>query len=188
MKKFLSAVWARIKEGVRRFFVVLKKNPELVPITALLVSFLVYSLNLTAVSNTTAKIYGPHMGLCSFIAMLFMILSFVTMLASYPKRQKPKWLMIAVSTVMYLSVIAADAYYYTRIQIALTREENPIAITATTLYIWEAQNLMITHIITVAVVIVCMYIEPLCAKLFKKIKTSVAVESNEVAEIELTEE
>ena len=188
MKKFLSAVWAKIKEGVRRFFVILKKNPELVPIAALLVSFFVYSLNLTAVSNTTAKIYGPHMGLCSFISMLFMILSFVTMLASYPKRQKPKWLMIAISTAMYLCVIAADVYYYLRIEIALTRAENPIAITDTTMYIWEAQNLMVTHIITVVLVIACMYLEPVFAKLFKKIKTSVDVESNEVEAIELSEE
>ncbi len=188
MKKFFSSVLARLKEAVRRFFVFLKKKPDIIPILALTVSFLIYSLNLTAVSNTTAKIYGPHMGLCSFVTMLFMILSFVTMLGSYPKRQKPKWLMIAISTVMYLCVIAADVYYYLRIEIALTRAENPIAITETTMYIWEAQNLMITHIVSVAVIIVCMYLEPLFATLLKKINTSVEIESNEVEKIELSEE
>lgn len=188
MKNFFLDLWAKIKEGVRRFFVLLKKSPNLVPIVALLVSFLVYSLNLTAVSNTTAKIYGPHMGIASFISMLFMILSFVTMLGSYPKRQKPKWLMIVISTVMYLCVIAADAYYYLMINNALTRPENPITITVSTMYIWEAQNLMVTHIVTVVIVIACMYLEPVFAKLFKKINTSVDVESTEVSQIELSEE
>ena len=187
-KSAFAKILAWLKERVRRFFVMLKKKPDIVPITALVVSFLVYSLNLTAVSNTTAKIYGPHMGLCSFVAMLFMMLSFVCMLGAYPKRQKPKWLMILLMTVMYLVVIGADILYYIRIENAITRTENPIAITESTMYIWEAQNLMITHIVTVVVVIVLMYLEPLIAKLFKKIKTSVEVDTTSVDEIELSED
>ena len=188
MKAFFARVRDWAKETVRRFFVMLKKKPDLIPITALAVSFLLYSLNLTAISNTTAKIYGAHMGLCSFITMLFMMLSFVCMLGAYPKRQKPKWSMIALMTVMYLVVIGADILYYIRIETALTRAENPIKITTSTMYIWEAQNLMVTHIITVAIVIACIYLEPVFARLIRKIKTSVEVESNEVGEIELSEE
>lgn len=188
LKKGMGAIAAKLKEAVRRFFVFLKKNPNIIPIMALTVSFLIYSLNLTSVSNTTAKIYGDHMGLCSFISMLFMILSFVCMLGAYPKRQKPKWIMIALATVMYFGVIAADLLYYLRVETALTRAENPITVTVSTVYIWEAQNLMITHIISVAVVIVCMYLEPVFAKLLRKIKTSIEVESNEIHEIELSEE
>ena len=105
---FLERVKAKLKESLRRFFVFLKKNPPIIPIAALAAAFLIYSLNLTAVSNTTAKIYGQHMGLCSFVSMLFMILSFVCMLGAYPKRQKPKWVMIILATVMYLAVIGAD--------------------------------------------------------------------------------
>ena len=185
---FLERVKAKLKESLRRFFVFLKKNPPIIPIAALAVSFLIYSLNLTAVSNTTAKIYGQHMGLCSFVSMLFMILSFVCMLGAYPKRQKPKWVMIILATVMYLAVIGADLLYYLRVQDALTREQNPITLTVSTMYIWEAQNLMIIHIVSVAIVIACMYLEPTFAKLLKKINTSIEVESNEVAAIELSEE
>ena len=188
MKNFFATLPARLKEAVRRFFVFLKKKPDIIPIAALTVSFLIYSLNLTSVSNTTAKIYGAHMGLCSFVSMLFMILSFVCLLGAYPKRQKPKWIMIALATVMYLAVIGADILYYLRIETALTRAENPIAITVDTMYIWEAQNLMVVHIVSVAVVIVCMYLEPVFAKLLKKIKTTIEVESSEIAEIELSEE
>ena len=186
--KFFCTLKAKLKEAVRRFFVFLKKKPDIIPIAALTVSFLIYSLNLTSVSNTTAKIYGAHMGLCSFVAMLFMILSFVCMLGAYPKRQQPKWIMIALATVMYLAVIGADILYYVRIETAITRAENPILITESTMYIWEAQNLMVMHIISVVAVIACMYLEPVFAKLLKKIKTSIEVESNEVAEITLSEE
>ena len=175
-----------IKERVRRFFVFLKKNPSIIPTAALVVSFLIYSLNLTSVSNTTAKIYGPGMGLCSFVTMLFLILSFVSMLGAYPKRQKPKWILIALMTVMYLVVIAADLLYYIRINDALTRATNPIKLTTSTLYIWEAQNLMIAHIISVVVIIITMYLEPVFAKLLKKINTSVEIEGNEVEAIELS--
>lgn len=185
---FFGTLSSKLKEAVRRIFVFLKKKPDIIPILALTVSFLIYSLNLTSVSNTTAKIYGAHMGLCSFVAMLFMILSFVCMLGAYPKRQKPKWIMIALATVMYLAVIGADILYYIRIETALTRAENPIKLTESTMYIWEAQNLMVTHIISLVVVIACMYLEPVFAKLFKKINTSVEIESNDVAEIELSEE
>ena len=188
MKNFFATVLGKLKEAVRRFFVFLKKKPDIIPIVALTVSFLLYSLNLTSVSNTTAKIYGAHMGLCSFVAMLLMILSFVCILGAYPKRQKPKWVMIALATVMYAIVIAADVLYYIRIETALTRAENPIAITEATMYIWEAQNLMITHIVSVVIVIALMYLEPVFAKLLKKINTSVEIESNEVSAIELSED
>lgn len=187
-KKIAGKILAALKEAVRRFFAFLKKKPDSIPIAALAVSFLLYSLNLTAVSNTTAKIYGAHMGLCSFVSMLFMILSFVCLLGAYPKRQKPKWAMIVLATVLYLGVIFADILYYIRIETALTRPVDPITITESTMYIWEAQNLMIAHIVSVSVIVVLMYLEPLFAKLLKKIKTSIEVETNEVAAIELSED
>lgn len=185
---FLELVGAKLKESVRRFFVFLKKTPSVIPLAALTISFLIYSLNLTSVSNTTAKIYGAHMGLCSFVAMLFMILSFVCLLGAYPKRQKPKWVMIILATVMYLVVIGADILYYLRIEDALTRAKNPIELTVSTMYIWDAQTLMITHIVSIVIVIACMYLEPVFAKLLKKINTSIDVGSNTVGEIELSEE
>lgn len=183
-KKTSFGAWA--KEKARKFLVFLKKKPDIFPIAALVVSFLVYSLNLTAVSNTTAKIYGDHMGLCSFVTMLLMILSFVCMLSAYPKRQKPKWAMIVLMTVMYLVVIGADVLYFLRIQTAITREVNRIEITPSTMYILEANNLMIIHIVTVVVIIALMYLEPLIAKLLKKIRTSIEVEGTEVDSIELS--
>ena len=183
-----SKFGSRLKEFIRKILVFLKKKPDIFPILALVASFLIYSLNLTVVSNTTAKIYGEHMGLCSFVVMLFMILSFVCMLGAYPKRQKPKWVMIVLMTVMYIIVILADLLYYYRIYSAVNRAENPIKITTSTAYIASAQSLMIVHIISVVVIIALIYLEPLIARLLKKINTSIEVEGTSVESIELSDD
>ena len=90
-----------MKEIIRKFLVSLKKNPQVIPLLAHTVAFGIFSLNLTAISNTTAKIYGPNMGLCSFVTMLLSILVYVCLFSAYPKRQKPNWIMIAMILVMY---------------------------------------------------------------------------------------
>ena len=90
---------------------------------------------------------------------------------------------------MYGGVIFADYTYYTRIVEALTREENRLTITKSTIYIQEAQTVMIVHIVLVAITILTVVLEPLFAKLLKKINTSVEVEDNgEIGQIDLTED
>ena len=61
-KNVIGKLVAWLKEKVRKFFVALKKNPQSIPLVALVISFLQYSLNLTCISNTTAKIQGSNMG------------------------------------------------------------------------------------------------------------------------------
>ena len=164
-----------MKEMIRKFLVSLKKNPQVIPLLAHTVAFCIYSLNLTAVSNTTAKIYGPHMGLCMFSA--------------YPKRKKPNWIMIAMIIVMYGIIIFCDNFYSNRIWAAVKRTENPIEITESTQYILDAFNLMSTHITTTIVSAVLIVTEPLYAKLLKKINTSIEVEDNgNLGAIELSDE
>lgn len=178
-----------IKEKIRKMLVALKKNPQIIPILALTVSFVIFSFNLTDISNTTAKIYGPHMGLCAFISMLLSILSYVCMFSAFPKRKKPNMIMVGLLFAMYIVIIIADVAYYNNIVSALTRPENPIQITDSTLYILEAKSIMIAHIISVVVTIVCVALEPVFAKLFRKIKTSIEVEDNgELEAIDLGEE
>ena len=135
-----------MKEMIRKFLVSLKKNPQVIPLLAHTVAFGIFSLNLTDISNTTAKIYGPNMGLCSFAAMLLSILVYVCLFSAYPKRQKPNWIMIAMILVMYAAVIVSDNAYSNSIWAAVKRPENPIVITADTMYINDAYTLMSTHI------------------------------------------
>ncbi len=166
------------REFKRKFLVALKKNPQSIPLLAHTIAFCIFSLNLTAISNTTAKIYGAHMGLCAFMAMLFSILVYVCLFSAYPKRQKPNVAMIALILVLYAAIIFADIYYFGRINIAVTREVSPIKITQATNYISKAKAVMLAHIISVAVTAILVVTEPVYAKLLKKINTSIEVEDN----------
>ena len=178
-----------MKETIRKFLVSLKKNPQVIPLLAHTVAFAIYSINLTAVSNSTAKIYGPHMGLCSFATMLFSILAYVCLFSAYPKRKKPNWIMIAMILAMYAIIIFCDNFYADRIWAAVKRTENPIKITEATMYINDAWKLMSTHITATIVSAVLIVTEPIYAKLLKKINTSVEVEDNgDLGAIELSDE
>lgn len=178
-----------MKEIIRKFLVALKKNPQAIPLLAHTVAFCIFSFNLTAISNTTAKIYGTHMGLCAFVSMLFSILTYVCLFSAYPKRKKPNVPMIVLILVLYAAIIFADFYYYGRINAAITRAESPIQITQATFYILEAQYVMIQHIIAVIVSAVLIVFEPVYAKLLKKINTSVEVEGNgNLGSIDLSDE
>ncbi len=186
-KKTGFGAW--IKEKIRKLLVALKKNPQIIPLLALTVSFIIFSFNLTSISNTTAKIYGKHMGLCAFISMLLSILSYVCMFNAFPKRKKPNWIMVALLMVMYIIVIVADAFYINRIDYALYRPENPIVVTVETAYILYARYYMQMHIITIAITMACVLLEPVFAKLLRKINTSIDVEDNgEIEAVDISDE
>ena len=178
-----------MKEIIRKFLVSLKKNPQVIPLLAHTVAFGIFSLNLTAISNTTAKIYGPNMGLCSFVTMLLSILVYVCLFSAYPKRQKPNWIMVAMILVMYAIIIFSDNVYRNSILAAVKRPENPIELTESTMYINDAYLLMGTHITSVIVSAVLVVTEPIYAKLLKKINTSIEVEDNgNLGAIDLSDE
>ena len=184
-----SGVGAWLKERVRKILVSLKRNPQSIPLLAHTISFLVFSLNLTDISDTTMSVYGRHMGLCSFVSMVFSILIYVCMFSAFPKRQKPNWIMIALMYVMYAIILFADYYYLGRIAYALTRPENPIVVTKATQYIYNAQYYIGIHMVTIVITMVCVALEPLFAKLFKKINTSIEVEDNgELGAIDISDE
>lgn len=174
-KNIFKAFGAWLKEKIRKFLVALKKNPQSIPLAALCASFVTYSFNLSNISRTTEKIYGNHMGLASFISMLFMILSFVCMLGAFPKRQKPKISMILIMLVLYAGVIIGDIHYLNCI-INKVFIKQDIQVTAETAYIAHSYNTVIVNIVLIGVTIVCVLLEPVFAKLLKKIKTSIQIE------------
>lgn len=187
-KKNKSSVGTRVKESIRKGLVNLKRNPQSIPLVVLFAAFLVYSLNLTDMSDTTAKIQGVGMGLAQFSIMLFSLLSLVCMLNSFPRRKKPNIPMIVLMFIMFGIIIFCDIHYRTAILTALTRAENPIALTVATAYVAEAYNMLNTHIIMVVVSAVLVITLPVYSKLLKKINTSIDVEGNgNMAEIEINE-
>lgn len=182
----ITKLWPAVKEAVRKFIVTLKRNPSIIPLVMLFVTFLYYSLNLTDVSNTTAKIYGKGMGLCMFCIMLFSLLSLVCMLNAFPRRKKPNFIMIGIMFVMFAVIIYCDIHYCNMISAALNRPENSITITTDTMYIPKAFNMLNVHMILMIVTAALVVLLPLYSKLLRLIKTSVAVEDNgEMGKIEI---
>ena len=183
-----NKIVAWLKERVRKFFVALKKNPQAIPLVALCITFVQYSMNLTSISDTTAKIQGANMGLAAFVSMLFMILSFVCMLNAFPKRQKPKIAMMALMVVLYAAVIFADIHYIGRIDNALNNPASSFNEAALE-YINTAKSTLSIHVILVGITTVLMLLEPVLAKLLKKINTSIDVEgSGDIGTIEIADE
>lgn len=167
-----------LKEIWRKFLVSIKRRPSMIPLAALVIAFLVYSLNLTQISNTTALIQGTGMGLSGFATMLFSILSFLCFLNAFPYRKKTNVPMLVILLVMLGIIAFADFYYLSGITAALTRPDNPIAITAQTAYIAYAQYYLQIHLIVLAVAVVLILLLPVYSKLLKKINTSIDVSDN----------
>lgn len=163
---------------LRKGVVTLKRQPSFIPLAMLAVSFLLYSLNLTDVSDTTAKIQGSGMGLCQFSIMLFSLLCMVCMLNAFPRRKKPNIPMLIVMFVMIAIVIFSDITYRNAIYSALYRPENPITIDKNSMYIYYAFNMLGTHMVLMGVTAGLVVLMPIYSKLLRKIPTSVDVEDN----------
>lgn len=170
------------KELIRKFLVSIKRNPQIFSMLALLAAFLIYSLNLSSVSLTTAKINSPNMGQCEFAAMLFSILAFVCFLRSFPKRQKVKIPMLVLLSVMLVGLVFVDIVYLSRITQAITGE-NALVINSDTAYIAIANNAIVGHIVCLGICAVLLATLPLYGKLLKKINTSIDVEGNGEMEV-----
>ena len=168
-----------IKEFFRKFMVSLKRSPQNIPLVALLAAFFIYSLNLSFIANTTAKINGSNMGQCEFVAMLFSILAFVVFIRTFPRRQKVKKVMLGLLFFMLALLIFVDAVYMTRIVEATTRTENRIIIDEASSYISTAYAVVSLHIIFIAATAGLLILLPLYSKALRKINTSIEVEGNE---------
>lgn len=169
-----------IKEMIRKILVSIKRNPQVFAMLALLAAFLVYSLNLSSVSLTTAKINSPNMGQCEFAAMLFSILSFVCFLRSFPKRQKANKPMIILLFVMLVVLVFVDIVYLSRISQAWA---GGLDVNTDTVYTAIAYNAIIGHIVCIGICAVLLAALPVYGKLLKKINTSIEVEGNGEMEV-----
>ena len=167
-----------VKEFFRKLLVSLKRRPSIIPLLVFAVAFLVYSLNLMNISDTTAKIQGKGMGLCGFATMLFSLLSLLCFLNAFPHRKKVNVPMLVLAFLMIGVILFCDNYYLAAITNALTRAQNPIKIGKNTLYIAKANNMLNDHMVILIVGVVLTALLPLYAKLLRKINTSVSVEDN----------
>lgn len=167
-----------LKERRRKFLVAIKRRPQMIPLAVLVAAFVFYSLNLMHISDTTARIQGPGMGLAGFATMLFSMLSFMCFLNAFPYRKKPNIPMMVLMFAMLGIVIFADAYYISTIWAAISRPENPIVVTENTIYIAYAEYYLRIHIGILAAAIVLTALLPVYSKWLRKITTSVDVGDN----------
>lgn len=179
MEKKKVSFGARMKESCRKFIVSLKHKPHMIPMVMLVITFLYYSLHLTTISNTTAKIQGAHMGLCGFAIMLFSILSLVCFGNAFPHRKPVNKPMLALMFLMFGIIIFADVTYINAITSAVFRAENPIQVTESTAYIAYAQLYLQRHILMMGISIGLIVLLPVYSKLIRKIPTSIEVEANQ---------
>ncbi len=118
-----------IREFFRKLIVSLKRKPQTIAFLVLIAGFMWFTLNLTAISDTTALIKNGA-GLSAFITLLASTLSLVTFLRSYPHRQKTRIVMLALTFVLLLGAMASDYWYHGLIIRAYTKEGNEIVYAA----------------------------------------------------------
>lgn len=178
-----------IKEMLRKTLVSLKRSPQRIPLVILAAAFLVFSLNLSAIANTTARINGSNMGQCEFAAMLFSILSFVVVLRAFPRRKEPVRPMLILLYGMLALIEGADILYLVRILTAVNRAENRIVVDSQTMYIYTAYNVIIAHMILIGAAAALFALLPVYAKAIRKINTSIEVDTmGDMAAIDISGE
>ena len=178
-----------MKEFIRQTIVSLKRKPQTIPLLVLAAAFLVYSLNLTHISDTTAKIQLAGMGLSGFCTMLFSLLSFVCFINAYPHRKKTNIPMLVLMFLMLGILIFCDGYYAGRITQAITRADHPIVVDSNTIYIAKAYDMLMVHRVIVAVGAVLTLLVPVLRKLLRRIDTSLPTEESvEIEAITLSDE
>ena len=175
-----------LKEMVRKFIVSLKRRPQMIPLVVFVIAFLVYTLNLSQVSNTTAKLQSSGMGLAGFAVMLFSMLSMVSFMNAFPYRKPVNKPMLILMFVMNAIIIFADVFYINAVNAVQGNEATRVAITKDTLYIAYSQYYLQMHIIVLAIAIVLTVLLPVYSRLLRKINTNIEVEGNaDMGEIDL---
>ena len=167
-----------MKEFIRKRVVALKRKPQTIALIAFGLAFLYYSLNLTKISDTTAYINLPGMGLAGFATMLFSILMLVCFLNAFPHRKKVNMPMLCLMLLMVGIIIFAGVFYQGRITEALTREVNPITVGDDKQYISAAMRMLSVHRIMLIVGVALVALLPVYSKALKKINTNVDVADN----------
>lgn len=176
-----------MNEWLRKKIVNLKRNPQMIALVFMIITMLIYCLNLTKYSDSIAYVNTGAMGLCEFVITLCAFLSIITYLQAFPRRQKTKKASIAVVIIMLVASIACETifYYYIYREVNLAdRGFKPEVIEVLT----KTQSIAIIHIIFLVISIILVSLVPLFRKLLAKIDTSIVIESNDIKESFINED
>lgn len=173
-------------EWFRKKIVTLKRNPHLIALVFMVITMLVYCLNLTKFSDSIAYANAGAMGLCEFVITLCAFLSIITYLQAFPRRQKVKTTSIIIVVVMLIVSIACEGLFYYFIYRELNKDRGFKSEVIEILT--KTQSIAIIHIILLAISIILVLLTPLFKKLLAKIDTSITVESNDINETFINED
>jgi glucan phosphoethanolaminetransferase (alkaline phosphatase superfamily) len=176
------------KEWFRKKMVTLKRKPNHIPLTMLIISCLIFNLNLTSFSNTIAQINEPGMGLTFFIVVLCSYLSIISFILAFPNRKKPKIVSIVLVCFMLLLSIAGQLLFHYFIIYGTEIKPNPVVITEAKNYINVAKRIAIIHVISCSITFLLIITMPLYRKLLQKINTTVTIAEMDIDDIEFIEE
>ena len=169
MKNFFVKLGKDLKESFRKLIVSLKRRPHNIAFVMLLVSFVQYSFNLTDI----------------FIIMLFTTLAIVCFLNAFPKRQKPRWIMVALYVVLIGIVIACDFLYADAAAKSLASGDFDASKYP---FVPIAQKTVVTNAILLGVTLLLTATIPVYGKLLKKINTSIELEYTDTSnQVELAD-
>ena len=171
----MQKITAAFKEFFRKRIVALKRKPQTIPLIVLGFAFLLYSFNLTNVSDTTARINFAGMGLTEFCTMLFSLLSFVCFLNSFPHRKKVNIPMLVIMFVMIAILIVCDVFYLDQINRSLAENEANRQME----YIYDARSMLYAHLIVLGLGTLLTLLLPVIRKLLAKINTNPEVEEGQ---------
>ena len=165
-------------EWLRKKVVYVKRNPSIIPLIFMVISCLVFNLNLEDYSRTTLALLMDTMGLTLFAISLFSYLSIVTYLSAYPKRQKPSYIKIILSVIMIAGSIALELYYHHLIVLKTEIGPSIIQITADKMYILAAKKYVVIHCVILSITLLLMLTLPIYSKWIRKINTSIKLEES----------
>ena len=170
----LPMLWFAFKW--RETFVAIKRKPQTIPLTGVILSFVWYSFNLSLTAFTTSRLQGNNMGLTGFAIMLFSTLSMVCCINAFPYRKKAKVPMLILLFVMLEIVFVCDIHYLVCIVGKLGA--GTISNSEVLQKIEKARTVILVHMIIVRLSIYLIVALPGYSKLLRKIKTSIEVEEN----------
>ncbi|MBO4622691.1 MAG: hypothetical protein J5691_02265 [Bacilli bacterium] len=181
---------SKIKEWFRKRLVTIKRHPNYIALVFMIVAMFYFSLKLETTSNACSTLNQPWMGISLFATMLCSILSVVSFLTAFPRRQKPKYFSIGVALFMLALSIFCDFVIRYLIDYAINVKGVPI--TDDKLFVYDAYKVCLVHIIMLGASIFMIATLPLYKKLLQKINTSIELDDvkdiEEIKEIDITEE
>jgi len=175
-------------EWLRKKVVMLKRQPNYIPLVMLCITCLVFNLKLTSFSNTIALINEPGMGFCNFIVVLCSFLAIITYILAYPRREKPNIVSIVLVYAMLIISIVCQIVFHYFIRYGTVLKENPIKITTSRAYVTVCSTMCIIHIILLCICILLLAFKPLYHKALLKIDTSIYIEGTHIDKIDISED